>query len=94
MTPAAAILSRVAAALLGNYVATSAAGALLAVALAALGLARADAVVIASIAAILLYLVVLIWAIHAPRLGRLWLLLIAIAAASVPLARLLGPSAP
>lgn len=89
MRPAVAILARIAAATLGNYTATSASGALLAVLFARSGMARADAVVAASIIAILSYLVMLIWAFHA-RLGRLWVVLAGLTAASVLVVRLIG----
>lgn len=80
-------------AVLGNYAASSTAGALLAVLLARGGMARADAVVAASIVTILGYLVVLIWAFHAPRLWRLWVVLAGVTAACALLVRLIGPGA-
>lgn len=86
----AAIVARVAAALAGNYAATAASGALLAVLLARAGMARADAVVAASIVAIAGFLVMLIWAFHAP-IWRAWFVLAGIATAAAMLVHLLGP---
>ena len=67
---AAGIAARVVLALGGGYALTAAGVLLLAVALAALGMARSEAVVLASMLGFLIYLGVLLWAFAEPRLPR------------------------
>lgn len=90
----ATIVLRIGAALVGNYAAINATGSLFAILLAAAGMARSDAVVLASIIAILAYLVVVLWAFHTPRLLRFWLRLIVFAGVATALCRLLAPGLP
>ncbi len=91
---ATAIVLRIGAALPGNYAATSAAGSLLAILLARAGMARADAVVLASIVTILACLVVLLWAFHTPRLLCVWIGLIVVTGIASALCRVLAPGLP
>ncbi len=66
-------LLRVIGAVLGGYGFSAALVALVAVGLTALGLARSEAVVAASLLGFVLYLVVLLWAFSVRSLARLWL---------------------
>ncbi|MEM1117331.1 MAG: iron uptake protein [Bacteroidota bacterium] len=62
-------------AVVGGYLLTESATALLAWALAALGMARSEAVVLGMLLAFVLYLGLLVWAFAERRLARLWLVL-------------------
>lgn len=66
------IALRVTGAVLGGYGLCAALVALLAVGLTALGLARSEAVVTASLVGFVLYLLVLLWAFSVRSLLRLW----------------------
>ncbi|WP_230772394.1 hypothetical protein [Sphingomonas sp. Leaf4] len=90
----ATIVLRIGAALPGNYAAIDATGSLLAILLAAAGMARSDAVVLASIVAILAFLVVLLWAFHTPRLLRFWVGLLIVTGIATALCRVLAPVLP
>jgi hypothetical protein len=63
------------AALLVIYALTLGIGSLIAVALAAAGVARAEAAALASMLAYVIYLIVLLWAVHWRGTLRLWVLL-------------------
>lgn len=68
----AKILFRVIGAVLGGYGFSAALVALLTVGLGALGLARSEAVVAASLLGFVVYLLVLLWAFSVRSLARLW----------------------
>lgn len=81
---------RVVTAVLGGYAAASGVVALLAVGLPRLtGLARSEAVVLASMMGFLIYLALLIWVFSAQRLSRLAFALVGLAAVSFSLVALL-----
>ncbi|TRW15172.1 iron uptake protein [Glacieibacterium frigidum] len=69
------IVSRCLAALPGNYALTIGIGSLLAVALADAGMARVEAAALASMLAFPVFLIVLLWAVHAARLLRAWIVI-------------------
>ncbi|MEM1044366.1 MAG: iron uptake protein [Bacteroidota bacterium] len=71
----------------GGYLVVESVTTLLAWSLAALGMARGEAVVLAMMLAFVLYLIVLIWAIAERRLWRLWLGLGGGAFAAIGIAR-------
>lgn len=73
---AASVLLRVVGAVLGGYMLSAALVALLAVGLSALGLARSEAVVAASLLGFVLYLLVLLWGFSERSLARLWAVLV------------------
>jgi hypothetical protein len=68
---ASQLVLRVLLALAGGYASTAAAVLLLGVSFTALGLARSEAVVLASMLGFVIYLGVLLWAFAEPRLARL-----------------------
>lgn len=72
VTAAVSGLLRVTGAVLGGYAVSAALVALITVALAALGMARSEAVVGASLLGFVLYLLVLLWAFSVRSLARLW----------------------
>jgi hypothetical protein len=79
----AAIVTRLVAAIGGGYAVTAGVAALAAVALPMLtAMPRSEAVVLVSMLAFVLYLVLLIWAFAARRLGRLCAILLAAGATS------------
>ena len=55
---------------------------------------RSDAVVLASIVAILAFLVVLLWAFHTPHLLRFWVGLVIVTGIATALCRALAPVLP
>lgn len=73
--PSVHVIQRVLLAVVGGYLLTESATALLAWALAALGMARSEAVVLGMLLAFVLYLGLLVWAFAERRLARLWLVL-------------------
>ena len=74
---AAKLILRIAGAVLGGYALSALLVALLAAALVRLGMAKGEAVVSASIAGFLIYLVLLVWAFSCVRLRTLWATLVA-----------------
>jgi hypothetical protein len=89
-----AVAARVILAVGGGYALSAAIVALLAVGLPLAGMARAEAVVLAGILGVLLYLGLLLWAFAERRLGRLALATVPGAAAGFGLAALLARTAP
>ena len=73
--PAFYIAQRVLLAVGGGYALTSAAVTLAGAALAALGVARGDAVLACMMLGVAAYVAVVVWAFAERRLGRLWLVL-------------------
>jgi hypothetical protein len=74
LAPRLAVAARIVAALLGNYALCAAAVALGALALPwAFGMARGEAVLLASLLGFVLFLVTLIWAFAERSLWRVWL---------------------
>ena len=72
-----AVFSRVLAAVAGGYACTAGLVALVAVALPAVfGMARGEAVVLASMGGFVAYLIVLVWVFSTPRLVRVWAVLL------------------
>jgi hypothetical protein len=72
-TPAAHIVLRIIAAVPGGYLLCAALVGLTGAALAALGMARAEAVVLAAMLGFLQYLLVLLWAFSVRSVLRLWI---------------------
>lgn len=66
---------RVLGAIFGGYAFTAASVALLSVALPMLGMARSEAVILASMLGFVAYVGLLIWAFAEPRLSRVWAVL-------------------
>ncbi|MEM1042757.1 MAG: hypothetical protein AAGI91_09020 [Bacteroidota bacterium] len=73
--PASQVVQRVLLAVVGGYLLVESGTALLAWVLATLGMARSEAVVSGMLLAIVLYLLILIWAFAERKLVRLWLVL-------------------
>jgi hypothetical protein len=89
------ITSRVLAAVIGCWLATAGATALLAVLMVLWsGAARPDALVASSMVAYLLWVVLMLWCFAERRLGRVWLVLIAAAIATHALALWIEPILP
>lgn len=87
-----AVAARIVAALLGNYALCAAAVALGALALPwAFGMARSEAVLLASLLGFVLFLAALIWVFTDRSLARVWLVLSAGTALCWALAQLLAP---
>jgi hypothetical protein len=94
MKPSLLITTRTLLAILGGYAFSAATSAALAVALARLaGMDRSEAVLLAAMLAFVVYLVVLLWAFTAPRLGRVAVVLVGGALACQAVIRLLAPAA-
>jgi hypothetical protein len=87
------VLSRVLGAVCGGYAFSAASVALLAVGLPRVGgMARSEAVLVASMLGFLIYLGVILWAFAEPRLARVWGFLAGGAAVAYGLMRLLKAS--
>jgi len=84
------VVSRVLGAVLGGYAFSAAWVALLSVALPRVGMARSEAVILASMVGFLIYLGVLLWAFAQQSLVRVWAVLAGGAGLAFALARLLG----
>ena len=87
------VFSRVVGGVFGGYAFSAATVALLSVALAVFGMARSEAVILASMLGFLIYLGVLIWVFAEPRLQRVWTILVAGAVLAYALTRALEASA-
>lgn len=88
------VLARVLGVVFGGYAFSAAAVALLAVLLPVSGMARSEAVILASMLGFLIYLGVLIWAFAEPRLARVWAVLATGAVLAYALMRALRASVP
>jgi hypothetical protein len=85
------VASRVLGAVLGGYALSAALVALLSVALPLVsGLARSEAVILASMLGFLIYLGLLLWAFAERRLARVWVVTVGGAGLAYALVRLIG----
>lgn len=90
----ALVIARIAAAVLGGYAFSAVLVALLAILLPIAGMARSEAVLLASMLGFLIYLVVLIWAFAEPSVKRVWAVLPGGAMLAYALLRLIEPWLP
>lgn len=83
VTPTLRVAARVGAATVGAYAVTAGAAALLAMLLVALtGMSRSDALIVGSSLAYILFAALMLWCFAERRLGRVWLVLLAVALAT------------
>ena len=93
MSDRLAITLRCLLAIVGGYVASTLAYSALGVGLGRLGVARGEAMALGSLLAPLLYLVILVWAFHDDRLGRIASVLAVVSGLALSITALAGKTA-